>query len=344
MSMSFVQPQLARAWVKRRDAHLMNMPGYTMEPKLDGHRCAIIRAANGVYLLSRRAKRIQSIAWLESWAEENLPPGTYIDGELISPALGDSSHNVHSLRANDPNALTYVAFDLLWDEGSPLVDMHWAKRRRALCTLTPMAFPWPLDGVLYPRRVYIIVSAQQSDTKPASARQATFDAWLAQGYEGAIFKDIFSPYRPNSRSSWIKWKWSMYTNVMVVSADAYPSEWRVRPGHYGTDGKRYPDGLHTDPWLAGWRGLEYGYGPAMHLPIHYTGNLKHVGDLGIFTVAGSLGVTGPPDEMAQYVGQVAKVKCWGVYESGALRHPQPVEYLDWDGRTVSPPEATYEST
>lgn len=342
MSMTFVKPQLARAWTERRDFGLIGTAGYTMEPKLDGHRCAVIRTPKKVYLVSRRGKPIQKIPWLIEWAEEHLWPGTYIDGELVAATNGASSHDVHSLRARDPSALAYVAFDILYDKGESLIQRRWARRRAALCMAASAAEAWPAHGDLQRSKFYIISSHLFTDVKPLSVRKATLEMWLKQGFEGAVFKDSFAPYKPNSRSAWIKWKWSMYADVVVVSADALPSEWRVRPGHIGTDGQFYPDGQHTQPWLDGWIGLEYGYGPAGYLPLHMQSGLKNVPMIGLFYVAGSLGVTGPPDEMKQYIGKIAKTKCWGVYDTGALRHPQAEEFRDWDGRPVLPPEPTLE--
>ncbi len=340
--MKFVQPQLARSWTKRRDSAILETPGYTMEPKLDGHRCAVIRSSKGVFLLSRRGKRIQSIPWLETWAQRQLKPGTYIDGELIAGSEA-SSNSVSSLRAHNPEKLTYVAFDILWCEGRNLNNAQWNRRRRALVDLTEMAYPWP-GGELEPSCFYIIDSRVWSSTVPGSAREATRDTWLKQGFEGVVFKDIFAPYRPNSRSTWIKWKWTMNTDVIIVSCDAKPSEWRVRPGHKGTDGVLYPEGRHTDPWLAGHVGLEYGFGPISHIPSAKAKRLLNVPGIGMCTVAGSLGVTGPKEEMEKYVGKIARVKCWGAYDSGALRHPQPLEYREFKvGAIFPPPKPTLET-
>lgn len=340
--MHFVKPQLARPWTERRDFALIEYPGYTIEPKLDGHRVEVIRHDKGVLLLSRTGKRIQPIPWLETWAQRQLSPGTYVDGELVAGANG-SSNSVSHLRANSPEKLAYVAFDLLWLSGEDLCGKMWHQRRRALVDLSPMTHEWPISGELQPGHFYIITSRQWSDTLPQSARNATARVWLAQGFEGVIFKDIFAPYKPNSRTAWIKQKWTIWVDVVVTGCDARPSEWRVRPGEVGKDGVHYPDGRHTDPWLAGYVGLTYGYGPIDALPEQLSDRIVDVPNVGYCFVVGQLGVTGPEGSMKQYVGKVAKCKCWGAYPSGALRHPQPEKYGEWDGGPVLPPEATYDA-
>jgi hypothetical protein len=324
---------------------LIQTPGFSMEPKIDGHRCAVIRTSKGVYLASRTGKPIQRIPWLETWAKRQLEPGTYVDGELV--ATGASSNSVSSLRAHQPELLAYVAFDLLWVDGRDVSDELWHRRRTRLEGLSTMAHTWPTHGDLQPGHFYIIASRAWSDVRPNIDREATRDVWLRQGFEGVMFKDMFKEYKPNSRSGWIKWKWSMTADVVIVGCEAKPSEWRVRPGAYGTDGKLYPEGRHTEPWLAGHVGLEYGYGPAgKAMPDVITRQSMHWRDvpgIGPCVVVGSLGVTGPHEDMKKFVGKVAHCKCWGVYDSLALRHPSPQEYRDWDGVPVVPPEPTLES-
>jgi len=336
MKMQFVQPQLARPWDEKRDVELLNNVAYTIEPKLDGHRVAVIRHAGGVLLLSRRNKQVQHIEWLEGWAL-NLPVGTYLDGELVAQP-GTSSHNVHSLRASGADQLSYVAFDLLWHEGHCLISHPWARRRRFLETLDLLPHQWPPT----PAVPYLIETyPHQGSVQPYSIRVAIKDAWLAAGYEGLMYKRKDAPYMPNSRSAWIKQKVSMVARVLIVGCDGQPSKWRVRPGHVGTDGVMYPDGLHTDPWIAGHVNLEYGYGPVDQLDSPPFGaRLKNVPGVGLCTVAGTLGVTGTRTYLQGYVGKVATVKCWGVYLSGTLRHPSPQRYEKWDGGPVEPPVET----
>jgi hypothetical protein len=307
-----------------------------MEPKLDGHRCAVIRTKDDVLLLSRTGKRIQPIPWLQTFAKRHLRPGAYLDGELVASA-GYSSHDISSFRAYHPEKLAFVAFDILWDGGRDIRKKVWNFRRHLLLNCTNMAHKWPDDGQLKAGHFYVIRTERYTDTKPLSVREAQLDIWLKQGFEGVVFKNQTGAYKANSRSGWIKLKVTMMTPVIVIDAEGKPSEWRVRPGKTGTDGLVYPEGKHTQPWTDGWVGLRYGYGPDIY---NLGGELVEVPGIGICTIVGSLGVTGPAEELASLVGKVALCKCWGTYSSGTLRHPQAEEYNDWDGNPVEPPEPT----
>lgn len=346
--MKFIEPQLARSWEARRDSRLLHEDGITIEPKLDGHRVAVIRHSGGVALASRYGKPVQDIPWLVTWAQRQLEPGTYVDGELVATGEIDSAHTVHSYRARHPELLAYVAFDLIYYGARELLQSPWSQRRWRLERLSEMAHEWPVDGQLEPGHFYVIGSYSRTGSLmggcwlPPSSRNELPATWVRQGFEGVMFKDMFAPYKPRSRSAWIKKKETMMAEVIVVSCEGLPSEWRVRPGHVGTDGVLYPDGLHTDPWLAGHVNLEYGYGPLTMFQHADGARVKHVDGVGPCAVAGTLGVTGPKHEMAPLVGKVCKVKCWGAYPSGALRHPSPQTFRDFDGHPVQPPSSTLE--
>ena len=111
--------------------------------------------------------------------------------------------------------------------------------------------------------------------------------WLmAAGAEGVMLKRRAAPYQPGKRS-WdqLKAKWTDTYDVVVVDMEAEPTS--------------------TDRKAAGWKNLRYG----MYID-------------GALQVVGTLGVTGPPQELAKYIGKVVEVKGYGQSEStGALRHP-----------------------
>jgi hypothetical protein len=88
----------------------------------------------------------------------------------------------------------------------------------------------------------------------------------------------------------------------------------VRPGFKGADGKVYEEGVRSSTWNAGHVGLSYGYWD------EEAGEVRRVG---------SLGMTGPREEMEKHVGRVAEVKHYGVSpDNGALRHPVMLRWRD----------------
>jgi bifunctional non-homologous end joining protein LigD len=116
---------------------------------------------------------------------------------------------------------------------------------------------------------------------------------MAEGVEGVMLKRRASTYQAGKRSwDWLKVKWTSEWDVVVVDMDGEPTS--------------------QDRKALGWKNLRYGF---------YVG--------GKLTVVSSLGVTGPPEQLAPYVGKVAVVKGWGQSPtSGAIRHPQLVKLRD----------------
>ena len=125
---------------------------------------------------------------------------------------------------------------------------------------------------------------------------------IAEGAEGVMLKRRDSMYQEGVRSwDWLKHKMTHTVDVVIVDMGALPTA--------------------EDRIAAGWKGLRYGYWKD-----------------GELTVAGALGVTGPPEELAQHIGKVAEVKSYGLGKTGAIRHPQLLRYRD----DKSPEECTFD--
>jgi len=116
--------------------------------------------------------------------------------------------------------------------------------------------------------------------------QSAAEKLMEQGVEGVMLKLVTSQYESGKRSwSWLKYKMTHTYEVVILDME----------GECTSDERK----------LLGWKGLRYGYADGR----------------GDFLLAGSLGVTGPPEELAPMLGKVAEVKGYGRGESGALRHP-----------------------
>jgi ATP-dependent DNA ligase len=286
--MQYHRPQLAKSADEKFLASCNGSSSLVAEMKLDGHRVMIAKDQ----AWSRIGKSITSVGHIQA----HLPDGLMLDGELVPREGAEGSDVVSHLRANDPEALEYVVFDVLYVEGKSVMHLPWTTRREIIEKLP--RFTNTKLSTLYPMSQYTIddLMALASD----------------RGHEGIMIKRVSEPYKENSRSAWIKHKFTDTHDVVIVDANAKPSEWRVRPGEVGTDGKLYPDGLHTDPWTKGYVGLNYGY-------YDLQGNLR---------IVGSLGETGPREEMEKHIGKVAEVKGYGQYPTGALRHPVLLRWRD----------------
>lgn len=122
--------------------------------------------------------------------------------------------------------------------------------------------------------------------------QAVAQELIAAGHEGVMLKRRDSLYAPGTRSwNWLKFKGTQTYDVVIVDAEG--------------------ECTSVERKAAGWVGLRYGY--------MVNGEL---------VVAGSLGVTGPREEMIQHVGKVAEVKAYARSKSGALRHPGWLKWRD----------------
>lgn len=281
----FLRPQLAKGSHKGKNV-LENIAGSSQwvgEMKLDGHRMLV----SSTCAWSRIGKDIARMDHIQN----ECPVGTLLDGEILPKSGSEGSDRVSNLRADDPTALGFVAFDILYHEGQYVGYMPWSKRRAILESVIEDSMEHITLSQLYPMSEW--------------TTEQLMDIASDRGHEGIMLKKVNEPYAPNSRSAWVKHKFTDTHDVVIVDCDAKPSEWRVRPGEVGTDGKLYPEGLHTDPWRLGYVGLNYGF----------------YDQQGTLRIVGSLGETGPREDMEQYVGRVAEIKAYGQYPTGALRHP-----------------------
>lgn len=302
---AFVKPQLCKTMTKKKDwrADAALIPWarevWVAEFKLDGHRRLL-----GREVAWSRIGTVRPSPELQAC----LPPGVLLDGELVLPE-GSASHLVAHGIAEAVDDLRFVAFDLLYLDGVAILDRPWEHRRRALVELVERVHaqhPAIADRLLL-SEAHAVTCERDVERLMHVAEQRQL--------EGLVLKKAWAPYKPKSRSAWIKLKFTDTVDVIITDCDSTPTEWRVRPGEVGKDGILYPDGRHSDPWLAGHVGLSYGF--------VIDGKVQHVG---------SLGVTGPRAEMEQHVGKVAEVKVYGQFEdTGALRHPIFLRFRDDKG-------------
>lgn len=285
--MQFLRPQLAKSSTDKTLSVIEGSRLYVAEMKLDGHRLLI--SPNTAW--SRIGKDIPNLGHIQ----RHIPDGWLLDGELIpKEGMVEGSDKVSHLRAESPEALDLVVFDVIYANGGSVIHLAWSERRKLIEAL-------PLAESIRLSKIYPMSENKIEDMMNLAAER---------GHEGIMLKKITEPYKENSRSAWIKHKFTDTHDVVIVDANAKPSEWRVRPGEVGTDGVLYPQGRHSDPWLAGHVGLSYGY----------------YDQQGILRVVGSLGETGTKEDMEQHIGKVAEVKGYGLYPTGAIRHPV---FLRW---------------
>lgn len=87
--------------------------GWQDEPKYDGFRCLPHRTEDAAHLMSKNQKLLgRYFTELEQAVLEDLPAGTMVDGEIVSPRGFEArAHRVAKLSAEAP--CRFILFDLL---------------------------------------------------------------------------------------------------------------------------------------------------------------------------------------------------------------------------------------
>lgn len=234
------------------------------------------------------AGKILKIPWLLG----QVPPGIMVDGETLGYD-DEVSTDVASTIAHTPELLEVHLFDVIYFNDKFYGEIPFRQRRT---TLEGLIGSLKMDSRIHLTQTY------------ATGKLQLREQMWAAGKEGIILKNLDSEWKSSSRVGWIKMKNVFMVDVVIVDADAPVTEWTVEPGKIGRDGILYPEGKRSKSWLKGYTCWHYGF-------YDQKGNLRTVG---------SLGKSGPPEEMKKHIGRVVEVKAFGteLLPTGAARHPQ----------------------
>jgi hypothetical protein len=169
---------------------------WTMDEKLDGHRC-LVRVANGKVTTPLRSVTLPThiVTPLSL-----MPDGVY-DGELLVP--GGVSTDVPNLACR--NELIFAVFDILECNGTATMTMPWTERRMILDMALQFA----------PGQTAVVMVAEFEPS------WAEVERIWARGGEGVILKRKTSVYRPGHRSpDWLKVKALEHHTVTVIGFEA----------------------------------------------------------------------------------------------------------------------------
>lgn len=198
-------------------------PPFWLEPKYDGIRAQLHKSGNDVAVFSRDLRPLDD-EFPDLLDAARLLSGDFIlDGELIAYAEGrklgfaDLQKRLGRKQADgdlflsDRNQdhgvpLRFIAFDLLWHDGTDLLDLPLLDRRTRLESL----------GLTSPFETICLLAADHADQIAGAFKQS-----LTDGHEGLIAKDPESAYSPGRRGkSWLKLKGVMPTlDCVVVAAE-----------------------------------------------------------------------------------------------------------------------------
>ncbi|TMC75658.1 MAG: hypothetical protein E6J09_12210 [Chloroflexi bacterium] len=185
---------LPRALVPMRPrlaARAFNSPEYIFELKWDGIRALAGRDATGLSVTDRSGGDLLSL--LPELRDMRLPEGVLIDGEIVvCDSRGRPSYDLLAGRLGPKAAKRgrgpiFVAFDLLYEDGRPLIGRRLADRRARL-------FSAGLGS-----RILAVPEHLDDDGEPF------LDVVAEYGLEGIVAKRRDSKYVPGARTAeWLK--------------------------------------------------------------------------------------------------------------------------------------------
>jgi DNA ligase-1 len=180
---------LAQEYGKRRDKVDFSKPAF-VQSKLDGIRCLAKKGQGRVTLWSRMGKPIETMPHIVSALEGLMEDGETWDGELYIHGVPFQTISSWIKRLQDDSArVQYHVYDAVaegdfWDRFLPVHER--IVNEELVCPDCPTIFAvsaWPVDS--------------HDDLK------ANHDAYVKDGYEGAMLRHGGCPYEPGRRSPYL---------------------------------------------------------------------------------------------------------------------------------------------
>lgn len=275
--------------------------------------------AGNVYMFGRTVskktgeytEKSDNFPHIKKWAEDNLPNGTILVGEIYVP--GGKSNDVTKISGCTPvNAykrqfesseyqpVHYYIFDIIRFKGEDLCEKPTIDRltQLKLC----------LDGLLDGKYV------ERAQTYYNNFEEHLKDIFAAGG-EGMVFKHMDCPYRVGKRttaSQMFKYKESLDSVDLICIGLEDPTYY-----YEGKEAESWPyknekGELITKPAYYGWK-------TALRVGAYKDGKIKEVG-----TVASGLTDADREDmgiNPENWIDKVVEIQCMSTTKDGALRHP-----------------------
>ena len=275
--------------------------------------------AGNVYMFGRTVskktgeytEKSDNFPHIKEWAENNLPNGTILVGEIYIP--GGKSNDVTKIsgclpanaykrqfESSEYQPVHYYIFDIIRFKGEDLCEKPTIDRltQLKLC----------LDGLLDGKYV------ERAQTYCNNFEEHLKNIFAAGG-EGMVFKHIDCPYRVGKRtttSQMFKYKESLDSVDLVCIGLEDPTYY-----YEGKEAESWPykneEGeLITKPAYYGWK-------TALRVGAYKDGKIKEVG-----TVASGLTDADREDmgiNPENWINKVVEIQCMSTTKDGALRHP-----------------------
>lgn len=180
-----LRPMIASIWDGPFDD-----PAWAFEIKWDGYRALAFVGPDGTELRSRSGRDMTaSYPKLADLRRTTLAQEVILDGEVV--VLDGEGRAVFQDLQTGRGAVTFVAFDVLYVDGTWLLDAPWDERRARL------------GAVLSPEGPPLVIAPE--DVRGEG--RALFGAIATRGGEGIVAKRVASSYQPGRRGpDWRKIK------------------------------------------------------------------------------------------------------------------------------------------
>jgi DNA ligase-1 len=209
-----VQPMLADSAANVPEA-MVGGEAVAVEWKIDGARIQVHRQGDRVAVYTRNLNEVTDAVPEVVDAVRSLPARELIlDGEVIALAkdgrplpFQDTMHRfgrrINALKLREELPLTPFFFDILYSDGTTVIDEALSRRLEVLDAVVPSEFRTPR-----------IVTASSEDAVRFQA-----DA-LTRGHEGVMVKTLAAPYAAGRRgSAWIKVKEARTLDLVVLAVE-----------------------------------------------------------------------------------------------------------------------------
>jgi len=236
---------LPRAFVPMRSRlarRAFNSPEYLFELKWDGIRAVVARDATGLRVTDRAGGDL--LPAVPELRDLRLPEGTAIDGEIVvCDSRGRPSYDLLAGRLGPKAAKRgrgpiFVAFDLLYTEGRPLISRPLTERRARLL------------GAGLGSRILAVPEHLDDDGEPFLEVVAEY------GLEGIVAKRREGGYVPGTRTAdWLKCHVTPRADVVVgaLVVDERRGARTLLCGLRGEDGAiGFAGDAYVPPYLGGW--------------------------------------------------------------------------------------------
>ena len=193
-----MRPMIASAWEGAFDD-----PAWAFEIKWDGYRALVFIGPEGTELRSRSGRDMSgAYPTLADLRRTVLAQEVVLDGEIV--VLDEEGRAVFQDLQSGRGAVTFVAFDVVYVDGTWLLDRPWSERRAVL------------EQVLAPESPPRLIAPE--DVRGHG--RALFGAIATRGGEGIVAKRISSAYQAGKRSpDWRKVKVRHEVDGVIGEAD-----------------------------------------------------------------------------------------------------------------------------